>query len=299
MTDTLSRTVKRRLFLGLTATILSPAWANFSAAGQAAPAADFPAQSASIVRSQMADNPVDAVFGTRWGIGVQDYVLGPDGQLRRTSAAPRTFVEAKVSNIDASKANQEYSHIGTHPVLQQRRDAAPCDASPISAAQTAWLVTAAAHKYDVDPGFALAVATVESGLDRARNSPKGARGPMQLMPATAGRLRVKDICDPADNIDGGVRFLSDLFATYRNPLIVAAAYNAGEARVQEYGGIPPFPETVNFVAEVIRLRPGLRSIDREPAALDASVNSNAATTSSTATIPSTGHRQWVGGVMQF
>jgi hypothetical protein len=73
---------------------------------------------------------------------------------------------------------------------------------------------------------------------------------MQLEPETARHYRV-DICDPADNVRGGVRFLRDLHSRYRNPLFILAAYNAGETALTEHGGIPPFPETVKFVAEVV------------------------------------------------
>ncbi|SDA92422.1 lytic transglycosylase domain-containing protein [Mesorhizobium qingshengii] len=302
MTDTLFRIANRRLFLGLTTAVLVTAWANSSAtAGDVRPETEFSQKVLFTGSSQVADDAVDAIFDARWGIEAKDYVLGQDGQLRRTSADARTSVKPRPSETKASAPRGEYSHFDISPVPNQNLGAGSCDASPLSAADTARLVAAAARKYDVDPDFALAVATVESSLDRVRNSPKGARGPMQLMPATAGRLGVKDVCDPADNIDGGVRFLGDLFATYRNPLIVAAAYNAGEARVREYGGIPPFPETVNFVAEVLKRQSALRSADPEATAIDAAVNSASAddTTSSTGTIPSTRHRQWVGGVMQF
>ena len=122
---------------------------------------------------------------------------------------------------------------------------------------------------------------------------------MQLLPSTAAFLGVADICDPVDNIDGGVRFLRSLFETYRNPLIVAAAYNAGEASVQKYGGVPPFPETVRFVAEVVNrqlnlptpaLRDGGRQVPSYP-----SDDDNAATG-----VLATGEAsRWVGGVMQF
>ena len=76
--------------------------------------------------------------------------------------------------------------------------------------------------------LAVAVAMAESRLDRLRNSPKGARGPMQLIPETAARFGVTDICDPEENIDAGVRYLRELSGEFRNPLLIAAAYNAGE-----------------------------------------------------------------------
>ena len=73
---------------------------------------------------------------------------------------------------------------------------------------------------------------------------------MQLMPATAKQFDV-DRCIPEANVLGGIRFLRELHQRYRNPLYVLAAYNAGETALREHGGIPPFPETVAYVAAVL------------------------------------------------
>lgn len=73
---------------------------------------------------------------------------------------------------------------------------------------------------------------------------------MQLMPATAQAYGI-DICDPKDNVRGGIAFLRELTAKYRNPVYVLAVYNAGEPAVLEAGGVPPTPETVGFVAAVL------------------------------------------------
>lgn len=131
---------------------------------------------------------------------------------------------------------------------------AECGPSPATPYEIRRLVIEAAQRHEVDVDFALAIATAESRLDRLRNSPKGARGPMQLMPETADRFGVADICDPEQNVDGGVRYLRELIDEFRHPTLVAAAYNAGEGRVREYGGIPPFKETVGYVAEVLNLQ---------------------------------------------
>ena len=148
-----------------------------------------------------------------------------------------------------------------------------CGPSPIEPAGIKALVEEAANRHGVDPGFAVAIVATESGFDRDRNSPKGARGPMQLMPATAYRFDVGDVCDPASNIDGGVRFLRTLLDNFGNPLLAAAAYNAGEHRIYEYGGIPPFAETVSYVAKVVNHQlgfemPPARKRARPPSAPD-------------------------------
>jgi soluble lytic murein transglycosylase-like protein len=110
------------------------------------------------------------------------------------------------------------------------------------------LIERYADKYGVDPVLVRAVIQVESNFNPRCVSHKGARGLMQLMPATAKRFGVKDVHDPEQNIKGGVQYLSKLIAMFPNDLQRAlAAYNAGEGAVQRYGGIPPYEETTTYV----------------------------------------------------
>ena len=145
--------------------------------------------------------------------------------------------------------------------------ARPCGPSPLSATEIETLVERIATAQGVDPQLAKAVAWAESRFDRVRNSPRGARGPMQLMPATAVQLGVTDICDPHANIDGGVRHLKQLLMQFGNPLLAVAAYNAGSRAVIDNNGIPPFAETLGFVARVVSRQIGPLPVPRH-AALD-------------------------------
>jgi soluble lytic murein transglycosylase-like protein len=115
------------------------------------------------------------------------------------------------------------------------------------------LVEAAAARYGVDADLITSVIAVESSFDPKAKSRKDARGLMQLLPETAARLGVKDIYDPQENIDAGTRYLRELLQKYSNNLVLAlAAYNAGPERVQQYGRVPPFAETISYVRRVKR-----------------------------------------------
>ena len=115
------------------------------------------------------------------------------------------------------------------------------------------LVEASAKKYNVDADLITSVIAVESNFDPKAVSRKNARGLMQLLPETAAQLGVKNIDDPAENIDAGTRYLRDLLQKYNNDLSLAlAAYNAGPEKVQLYGRIPPYSETISYVRRVKR-----------------------------------------------
>lgn len=104
----------------------------------------------------------------------------------------------------------------------------------------------------VSPALVLAVMSIESGGRAEAVSPKGATGLMQLIPATASRFGVKDITDPAANIGGGVAYLDWLMGEFgQDPLMVIAAYNAGEGAVRANGGVPPYAETRDYVPKVL------------------------------------------------
>jgi soluble lytic murein transglycosylase-like protein len=114
-------------------------------------------------------------------------------------------------------------------------------------------IVEAARKFDVDAALVSAIIKVESDYQPRVVSHKGARGLMQLMPATARRFGVTNSFDPVANIYGGTRYLRWLLDHFAGNIdYVVAAYNAGEGNVGKYGGIPPFRETVRYVEKVAR-----------------------------------------------
>jgi soluble lytic murein transglycosylase len=117
------------------------------------------------------------------------------------------------------------------------------------------LIVSAAKRHQVDPALVKAVIRAESDFIPYARSPKGACGLMQLMPSTARLHNVGHILDPAQNIEGGTQHLRLLLDQYRgNVRLALAAYNAGGGAVQRYGGIPPYPETVEYLQRVLRYR---------------------------------------------
>lgn len=121
---------------------------------------------------------------------------------------------------------------------------------PLSPEAARALVARIASEENFYPDFVLSVAKAESRFNSVAISQKGAFGLMQLMPTTAKRFDV-DLCDPAGNVRGGIRFLRVLHEKYRNPLYILAAYNAGEDAVETSRGVPASAATLRYVAEVI------------------------------------------------
>jgi hypothetical protein len=118
-------------------------------------------------------------------------------------------------------------------------------------------IAEASARHGVPERLIWAVIRVESGFDHRAVSRTGARGLMQLMPETAAILGVRDSFNPRENIHGGTRHLRAMMERFSyNPRLAIAAYNAGEKAVIEYGGVPPYPETQDYVVRVLRFYNG-------------------------------------------
>jgi soluble lytic murein transglycosylase-like protein len=114
------------------------------------------------------------------------------------------------------------------------------------------IVANAANQNGLDRNLLSSVIRAESNFHPRAVSPMGALGLMQLMPTTARSLAVRHPLDPAENVEGGARYLKDLLGKFGNLNLALAAYNAGPGNVSLYGGVPPFRETRDYIARVRR-----------------------------------------------
>lgn len=124
--------------------------------------------------------------------------------------------------------------------------------APVAPEHIDALVQTNASTWQVDPALVKAVIANESGFDANATSKAGAQGLMQLMPATASSLGVRDPYDPVQNVAGGTRYLRGLLDRFGGDARLAlAAYNAGPGAVERYGDVPPYAETQNYVQNVL------------------------------------------------
>jgi hypothetical protein len=122
---------------------------------------------------------------------------------------------------------------------------------PLDARPFATLIESVALKHGVDPALVHAVVQAESNYQPRAKSRVGARGLMQVMPATAADFGVKNLFDPQANLEAGVQYLKFLLARFDLTNAIAA-YNAGPGAVRKYDGIPPYRETQNYVKKVLK-----------------------------------------------
>ncbi|MGH9728039.1 MAG: lytic transglycosylase domain-containing protein, partial [Candidatus Acidiferrales bacterium] len=137
------------------------------------------------------------------------------------------------------------------PVKSNRHKPAKAQVTLGAPVKLASVVNSAAERNHVDPALVQAVIQNESAWNPNAVSPKGAFGLMQLIPSTAERFGVGNVFDPAQNIEGGTRYLRELLDLYHGDLKKSlAAYNAGEQAVARFGGVPAYPETRAYVRKV-------------------------------------------------
>ncbi|MGY2127649.1 NlpC/P60 family protein [Blastococcus sp. SYSU DS0617] len=203
------------------------------------------ATSGTAVASLADARPGDLVFfdnsSSRAGIDHVGIYVG-DGKM---IAAPQAGEVVKVQDVGSPTAIRRVL-----PAAAPVAASSSSGAGGIGGVPYANLFTAAAGRHGVDAALLAAVASKESNFDPSAVSPAGAQGLMQFMPATAAGLGVTPL-DPASAVDGAARYLKDLTARFGSTELALAAYNAGPGTVSRHGGIPPYPETQNYVRDVL------------------------------------------------
>lgn len=158
------------------------------------------------------------------------------------------ILDDEVVEIEAIPEVKKMIEEGVFPKRSWRYEAAR---TPLFPSKYDKLIVEAAKKFDVDAALVSAVIKAESDFNPREVSNKGARGLMQLMPATAERFGVVNAFDAKANIYGGVRYLRWLLDAFEgNADLAVAAYNAGEGNVWKYSGVPPFRETINYIKRI-------------------------------------------------
>ncbi len=160
-----------------------------------------------------------------------------------------TLMDRLLKKLESGEQTQQSA--GTQPGTTGSSGSSLTGNAPVSGNFSS-LINQAAQKYGVNAGLIQAVIKAESNFNPNAVSSAGAQGLMQLMPGTARSLGVTNSLDPAQNIDGGAKFLKQLLNHYDgNVRLAVAAYNAGPGAVDRYNGVPPYRETQTYVTRVL------------------------------------------------
>ena len=231
------------------------------------------------------DGPADPVLAAqlycraaRYGDAVAQYDLGwmlLNGRGVQRDEAQAAHLFAAAAEQDLPQAQNMATRLGTPrgappPCLRppeadplppaRKPGAAPVTLASFDAVSEpphtppviANFVSLTAPEYQLAPSLVLAVMATESNFDPLAKSARNAQGLMQLIPDTATRFKVRKLTDPVQNIRGGMAYLRWLLAYYQGNLpLVLAAYNAGEAAVDRYRGVPPYAETRSYVLRIL------------------------------------------------
>lgn len=166
--------------------------------------------------------------------------------LKLRTGGEATFDRALIDRIEPDEVPYP------EPPPAQPEDVIASEGRPLGAVPFATLIDSLSSAHGVDPGLVKALIKVESGYRVRARSPKGAMGLMQIMPGTARQYSVKNPYDPKANLEAGIAHLAALLSRFEVS-VALAAYNAGEAAVLRFNGIPPYPETRAYVRRIMLL----------------------------------------------
>ena len=182
-------------------------------------------------------------------------------RVQKTKSDEVSYLVDKAGTPLFTNAPHEYLRLGDYtevtikwnPIVVPNRFKKTHRKGSVGEAEVRETVQHYARRYGLQESLIYAVIRAESNFNPYAVSPAGARGLMQLMPSTAVQMDVTDIFDPAQNIAGGTQYLAEMLRLFGSNLDLAlAAYNAGPGAVQKHGGVPPYPETRQYVSRVKR-----------------------------------------------
>ncbi|MEO8658393.1 MAG: lytic transglycosylase domain-containing protein [Bryobacteraceae bacterium] len=186
------------------------------------------------------------------------FAQAPEAPYEKALNAQKDSIGAQMASVEKQRAAAVPATFFVLPA--PARTISPMaprfDCDPMAPAAVDPLIQDASHREGLEEELVRGVIKQESAFRPCVVSPKGAMGLMQLMPATAHTLNVRDAFDPKQSIDAGARYLKELMERYKGDTALAlAAYNAGPARVDKSSGVPAIAETVNYVDQIMRALP--------------------------------------------
>lgn len=199
-----------------------------------------------------AQNPMDAIYpANKKNVQSFENIL----QSSKSTDFGNLLLGPQAMNVKANIIKNTPSQTFNNTVNEINSTTSVTSANQInstSKSQIMNMISKVCEKHGVDEKLVKALIKQESGFNAKATSKVGAMGLMQLMPATAKGLGVQDAYNPLQNVDGGVRYLKSMLNKYNGNIILAlAAYNAGPGAVDKYDGVPPYPETQNYVKNIL------------------------------------------------
>ena len=200
------------------------------------------------LNSQQPQNPLDAIY--------------PQNKVTKTTPFEEVLQSSAKSNFGTLLLDPRIKQVNANIVKQAPQislknalteaTAVQANTQQTSKAQILNVVSQISKKHGVDEKLVQALIKQESGFNPKAKSKAGAMGLMQLMPATAKNMGVKDPYNTVQNVEGGVKYLKSMLNKYNGNIILAlAAYNAGPGAVDKYSGVPPYSETQNYVRNIL------------------------------------------------